>query len=129
MKIIDFEKRGNVVRFFLGKDDLKEWWGDDWNDSPYEHNAGEVYGEYVSGYRDVAFDFDDIVVEPRDGECNSPYTKEDMIKRLVPCICVLKKEHQEKDIWWYDTFKRIVGHANAIKFYFGDKMETDESGK
>ena len=40
MKIIDFAKKGNVVRFFLGKDDLKEWWGDDWDDCPYEHKYG-----------------------------------------------------------------------------------------
>jgi hypothetical protein len=24
--------------------DLKNTWGDDWNDAPYEHNAGEPYG-------------------------------------------------------------------------------------
>ena len=29
MKIIDFEKKGNVVRFYLGDNDLKEWYGDD----------------------------------------------------------------------------------------------------
>lgn len=39
MKIIDFERKGNLVRFYLGDDDLAEWWGDDWNDTPYEHNA------------------------------------------------------------------------------------------
>ena len=35
MKVIDFERKGNVIRFYLGKDDLTEWWGDDWNDTPY----------------------------------------------------------------------------------------------
>ena len=23
---------------------LKKQWGDDWDDAPYEHNAGEPYG-------------------------------------------------------------------------------------
>lgn len=30
MKIIDFERKGNLVRFYLGDDDLVEWYGDDW---------------------------------------------------------------------------------------------------
>lgn len=29
MKIIDFERKGNLVRFYLGDDDLAEWWGDE----------------------------------------------------------------------------------------------------
>src|SRR5690349_11097121 len=27
---------------------LAEQWGDDWNDAPYEHNAGTPYGPYRS---------------------------------------------------------------------------------
>jgi hypothetical protein len=123
MKIIDFDTKGNVARFYLGKDDLENWYGDDWDDCPYEHNAGTVYDEFVSGYRDIAFDFDDVVFEPCAGEYNSPYTKEDMIKRKVPCICVLKKEHQDKAGSWYYNFKEILNDVNSVKYYFGDKME------
>ncbi|GHV00105.1 hypothetical protein FACS1894211_06740 [Clostridia bacterium] len=123
MKIIDFKQKGNVVRFYLGADDLENWWGDDWNDCPYECNAEEVYDQFVTGYKDIAFDFDDIVYEPCEGEFNSPYTKEDMVKRKIPCICVLKKEHQTDDGWGYSGFKDIVGNANVVKYYFGDKME------
>ena len=53
MKIIDFDKKGNVVRFYLGKDDLNDYWGDDWNDVPYEHNAGTVYDEFIMRKRKV----------------------------------------------------------------------------
>ena len=85
MKIIDFKKKGNVVRFYLGEetpdwgwtrsdytrngttpDWLKpsdRYYGDDWDDRPYEHNAGQVYEEFIKGYKDVAFDFDDLVLE------------------------------------------------------------------
>jgi hypothetical protein len=129
MKIIDFDTKGNVVRFYLGQDDLEKWWGDDWNDCPYEHNAGTVYDRYVSGYKDIAFGFDDVVFEPCVGELNSPYTKEDMIKRKVPCICVLKKEHQDKLTDYYYSFKEIVGNVNAVKYYFGDKMEPETGGQ
>jgi len=121
MKIIDFKRKGNVVRFFLGKDDLTEWWGDDWDDAPYEHNAGEVYDEYVSGYQDVVFPFDMMVSEPSDGTINSWVSKEDMIKRKTPCIIVVPKAVAEES-WWDDTFARWVGADGVIKFYFGDPM-------
>ncbi len=42
MKIIGWERKGNVVRLALGKDDLNDWSGDDWNDTPYEHNASSI---------------------------------------------------------------------------------------
>lgn len=57
MKLLDLERKGNVVRFYLGADDLEKWWGDDWNDAPYEDNAGTVYEKFVSAEVDAAFPF------------------------------------------------------------------------
>lgn len=119
MKIIDFKRKGNLVRFYLGNDDIQNWYGDDWNDAPYEHNAGQVYDEYVGAIRDVVFDFDDLVLEPCDGCINSNWCKDDMIDRLVPCIIVVPKDK----INWYDDFAHYVGMDGIKKFYFGDKME------
>lgn len=124
MKIIDFKKKGNVVRFFLGADDLTEWWGDDWDDTPYEYNAGCVSEEYVSGYRDVVFPFDDLVIEPREGTINSEWSKEDMQERKVPCIIVVPKKIADTD-WYGQDFKHWVGHDGVRKYYFGDKMEPE----
>lgn len=28
MKVLDIERKGNVVRFYLGDDALEKWWGD-----------------------------------------------------------------------------------------------------
>ena len=28
---------------------LKQQWGDDWNDAPYEHNAGDPYNDHYEG--------------------------------------------------------------------------------
>lgn len=82
MKIIDFEKRGNVVRFYCGKDDCEDYWGDDWNehsyDRYYEQNAERVYSEYVEEYIDVAVDMDYYVMELADDwRCNenTPFSK------------------------------------------------------
>ena len=41
--IIDVATYGNIIKLFLSKTKNKDIWGDDWNDAPYEHNAGEVY--------------------------------------------------------------------------------------
>lgn len=122
MKIIDFEKKGNVVRFYLGEDTLTEWYGDDWDDRPYEHNAGPVYEEYVSATRDLAFDFDDLVLEPSEdwhNSGNSEWCKDDMVAKKVPCIIVVPKELQD----YNDNFNHYVGMRGITKFYFGDTME------
>lgn len=125
MKIIDFHKKGNVVRFYLGKDDLEIWYGDDWNDRPYEHNAGIVYSEFESGHCDIAFPYDKIVAEPCNDYshgCNSEWCKDDMRNRKVPCIVVVNAD----DYWGSDEFHKYIADSKAIKFYFGDKMEPSE---
>ena len=126
MKIIDFEHKGQSVRFYLGKDDLKDWYGDDWDDYPYEHNAGRVYEKYTEGYTDVTFDFDDLVLEPAQdwNGGNSDYCKDDMKNRIVPCVIVVPKKLLD-DSWPDDRFSRWVGADGVCKFYFGDKMAPD----
>ncbi len=102
-RIIDFEIRGNTVRFFLGfktddwgwtnkdyKDSIGQtpawlkpsnsYYGDDWNDCPYEHNAGTVYERFIYGERTYYYDYNWIIVEPCSGELNSSYRK--MILRI-----------------------------------------------
>ena len=122
MKIIDFEKRGNVIRFYCGKDDCDDYWGDDWNDRPYEHNAERVYSEYIEEYIDVAVDMDYHVMEPADDwryNNNTPFSKEDMKKRTVPCIIVVP----EDDSYVSEEFNRYAVSDNVDKIYFGDSIE------
>ncbi len=122
MKIIDFEKRGNVIRFYCGKDNCDDYWGDDWNDRPYEHNAERVYSEYIEEYIDVAVDMDYHVMEPADDwryNNNTPFSKEDMKKRSVPCIIVVP----EDDSYVSEEFNRYAVSDNVDKIYFGDSIE------
>ena len=122
MKIIDFEKRGNVIRFYCGKDDCDDYWGDDWNDRPYEHNAERDYSEYIEEYIDVAVDMDYHVMEPADDwryNNNTPFSKEDMKKRTVPCIIVVP----EDDSYVSEEFNRYAVSDNVDKIYFGDSIE------
>lgn len=125
MKIIDFIIRGNQVKFLLGADNCNDYWGDDWNDKPYEHNAGEVYDRFVEAYFVKTFPWDYLVREPADGarDGNSWYSKEDMIKRHVPCVVALDGKYHDT---WDDSFSAVVGNSKAIKYYFGDKIDEEK---
>lgn len=122
MKIIDFARKGNVVRFMLGEDDLEDWYGDDWDDAPYEYNAGTVYDEFVAGYYDVALPFDCLVLEPCDGAYNSQYCKDDMKARRVPCIIVVPARLVEESNSLDNSFVYWVGAEDCVKYYFGDPV-------
>ena len=122
-KIIDFEKKGNVVRFYLGKEDLQEWHGDDWDDAPYEHNAGTVYNEYVTQIVDIGYSFDYLVMEPADdwrNNCNSRFSKKDLKEGKTPCIIVVPLELTKDRYYSEDDFSFWVGAKGVIKFYLGD---------
>jgi len=109
-EIIDFETKGNLVRFYLGKNGKQ--WGDDWGDKPYEHNAGRVYDEFVQDKVIVVIPFDEYLYEPHDGHLNSPYSKEDMIKRRLPCLVVTKE--------YFSSFEQALAYDKSQKYYFGD---------
>lgn len=120
-EIIDFALKGNVIRFYIGKNGDQR--GDDWDDRPYEHNAGTVYDEYVGDVIDVSIPFDCKVLQPCDGayNMNSRYCKLDMVSGDVPCIIIIPPEIANER-YWDDTFDYWVGSKNIIKIYFGDDI-------
>ena len=123
MKIIDFSRKGNVVRFYFGEDDNNEYYGDDWDDAPYEHNAGQVYDEFVTGGIDLAFPYNSLVLEPCEGTSNSVYCKNDMKARLVPCIIIVPEEIVDKglgDEFMNTDFTYWLGADGVTRIYFGD---------
>lgn len=122
MEIIDFERKGNVVRFYLGKNG--EQWGSDWDDAPYSLNAERVSPEYIEGIKDISFPFDEMVLEPCSGTTNEPYCKKDMIDRRIPCIIVVP-ETLAKEEYYYDSFEYWKAADGVKKFYFGDEMDVD----
>lgn len=50
-------------------------WGDDWNDAPYEHNAGEPYSEF-GPFTKIAIDHGYDL--PSEGMLNSNWSVEDI---------------------------------------------------
>lgn len=103
MKIIDFIIYGNTFGLYLGEDSCNDYWGDDWNDAPYEHNAGQVYKRYIQGYVEFTFPLKYDIYEACTGHFNSPFSKEDMKNRKVPCL--------------------TISTEPEIKIYFGDNID------
>ena len=80
---------------------FKEQWGDDWNDRPYEHNAGLPYDSITRNEEHtilmVPYYIDpEKVVYPRDyGNGNSPFTVEQINYGAVPWIFVWSREFRK----------------------------------
>lgn len=81
----------NVLYF---TDNFENQWGDDWNDAPYEHNAGEPYEVTLDnpvreGYghiKLIAHEDDWHIKRPCDGCLNSQWSVEDINKGAVPWL-------------------------------------------
>lgn len=124
MKIIDWDCKGNMVRFYLGEDDCTDYHGDDWNDAPYDCNAGTVYKEYIKGHRDIVFPYDALVLEPCDGVVNCRFCKDDMVAGIVPCIIVVPAHLAEGT---YDDSYLYWARCKGVKaYYFNDSMEPSD---
>lgn len=104
-QVIDVATKGNVIRFYIGENGKQ--WGDDWDDAPYEHNAGVVYDKFVDRTFDVAIPFDMFVSEPGRDHTNSEWCKQDMIDRKIHCVLIESSE-------W--------GGTELLKIYFGDPI-------
>lgn len=64
---------------------LDKQWGDDWNDAPYEHNAGTPYCD--EGQTILRIGFRDADLEtPGADMCNSPYCVQRINQGVVPWL-------------------------------------------
>lgn len=119
MKIIDFERKGNVVRFYLGKENVTDYGGEGWEKYPYDR-AERVDEKHITGSADIAFPFDTMVLEPACGEERCSYSKADMKAGIVPCIIVVPPNIANGS--QRDQFSYWANGRGTLKFYFGDKM-------
>lgn len=73
--------------------DLNHQWGDDWNDSPYEHNAGTPYefrpqpgGLKIEPWEIVKVAYEGPFDTPRENHFNSPWSVEAINGGAVPWL-------------------------------------------
>lgn len=120
LKICDFSRKGNLIRFAFTMS--SNYTGDDWDDTPYEFNAGSVYEEYIQGFADFAVPFTFKVLEPSSDfyYSGSPYCKNDMKENRCPCLLILTSEDQKK---LKHEFKINVGNKNVQHIYFNMTYE------
>ena len=156
LEIIDIARKGNLVRFYLGekkgkwgytnpnykdyKGETPDWlapsdiyYGDDWDDAPYEHNAGTVYDWFVKGYMDIAIGWECRIIEPHGGVFNSEYSKEDFVARKVPALIILPKDFETPSSYYEPdedgnyknefTFFNELEDDKIVKIFYGDSVE------
>lgn len=119
LKIIDLRAKGNVLRLVLGKKKLKGYYGDDWNDKPYQRNAGEVYSEFIECYLDLAFNFDTTILLP---EVDMDLCKDDFVAHKAPCCLIIPKIFPNYYTFTYALEKREESQQDTsiIPIYYND---------
>lgn len=102
--------------------DIEKQWGDDWNDRPYEHNAGTPY-EYREGEKEsntmtlkepwdiYAVHYEVCLITPDDGHSNSDYSVMDINKGQIAWLRSYEYEKNPVRIFAGTTlgeFKSII---------------------
>lgn len=122
LKIIDLWGKGNTLRFVLGDPDVNDYYGDDWDDTPWTSNCGDVYEEFIKGYSTIYFDYDAIVKQP--DEIDNYCCRDDFKNRLLPCLVVVPPQYA--DLYCLSSFNCLVRESKKpnspiIAIYFNDK--------
>ena len=123
LKIIDFDTYGNVIQLYLGDINDSEYYGDDWDDRPYEHNAGTVYKSYIKGVIEIAFPSFIWVLAAEDDwhyNGNSPFCKEDFKNMKAPCL-VIVNDNDPYQMGW--SYSEKMGDKLSWRIYFNDTLE------
>lgn len=91
-KIVDVLEKGNVLRLFLSDKDVNPK-GDDWDDVPYDCNAGVVFEGYYDSFLDVFVPFEYAVIKECESYAamvgsNSRFCKNDFFKYGIPYMII-----------------------------------------
>jgi hypothetical protein len=106
---------------------IDQQWGDDWNDAPYEHNAGRPYTFHDGDGKlsDASWKIERIAfVGPLETPCswtpNSQYSVEMINKGLVPWLQTDRYTNGSRVQIWagtpMDTFCTLVRQAGGMVY-------------
>jgi len=131
-----------MILYFTELQDVTKQWGDDWNDIPYEHNAGEPYEfDYTQKEKGVKngvgiyppIDIFKIIISgecgistPRTEILNSPYSVEAINKGIIPWITIINDNNTKyikAGTTLEDTLKILKKNRKYINIYIELKDE------
>ena len=100
-----------------------EQWGDDWNDAPYEHNAGTPYEEEGFEILKLGFYTGYLYSEPCEYFCGKYFTVEEINCKFVPWLIPESVKYQP--IFAGEAVKDFVKKINDIggDVLYGIKFE------
>lgn len=128
----DDEYSEDLMLYFTEKDP-KEQWGDDWNNRPYEHNAGTPYTDDYSqpeqGVKDGRGIYPQIEIKkvyiepgdwrtdfitPRTGCTNSPYSVEDINHGAIPWLVIKVEDKVQATFGPETTYEEFLEKARKL---------------
>jgi hypothetical protein len=88
---------------------LNEQTGDDWNDAPYEHNAGPPYERSPDGSRIYRMAIATDLEEPCTWHTNSPWSVDDINRKVVPWLQGPRYGNRQGNdpIWAGETYAEV----------------------
>lgn len=112
MKVIDVKAKGNLVRFYLGQNDCEDYYGDDWNDYPYEDNCGVVYDKFITAHIDICFPLDyEVITNLNPGK----YCRNDFKTGKLICLqAINEKENTIFTFRFNDPEEKVYKVSNTV---------------
>ena len=110
---------------------LADQWGDDWNDAPYEHNAGTPYGDHKTSesqeprWRIYKIAWEGPFETPSSWGFNSPYSVETINRGAVPWIQTDRYERERERVRIYagvtmDEFCELIRRGGGTVYLPGE---------
>lgn len=98
-------------------------WGDDWDDTPYEHNAGDPYHHYFDEdgneisilLKDCYFEIPTRVKLPCDDFYSSPFSVEDINNNEMPWLRIGYDSDDKKYVFAQTSYKQFVEIIEALE--------------
>lgn len=114
--IIDAQQKGNLLQLALTSKIDPNTHGDDWDDKPYDSNAGPVYEEYVEKYITYYVPIDKTIYSYSEYNhvLNPNISMEDMFNKKIPFMYIVN----DADFKLCDTIyltDEISKHPDLIK--------------
>jgi hypothetical protein len=88
-KLLYVETCASLVRFYIGNKATTNYYGDDWNDAPFDCNASPVYNEFISYTVVYKLPENYTVLELSDMlKTTAMLTMHDLIQMHIPMGCI-----------------------------------------